>query len=445
MRAVIAILFAALQVASSANVYIRAGASGAADGSNWTDAFTNAPSAMTRGNTYYFADGAYPDDLYDDALSGTTLITIKKASTSDHGTETGWSSTYGDGQAVFTGKMKFRKGFYVFDGSYRDESNPPYSWTNTSAYGFVVRSNTTGQQIKIGGITSGGSDDVGGEAHANNVTVQYVFIDGAVLPTAAVRMYAIDTESSGTASNVVVSKCAVRNSNNHYFIRDTYGALVEYSASWDALNNGNNHGEIFNLYYSADAAICRYNYTFNNFQPGGFSGTYYSGTALAAIVVSADCQFYGNLSVDDCFTDAGIGWDGTNPANSVTGLRFHHNTFAGSRSYGPHAARLETGSTGCTSSNNLFVGVSYAHSAVTHDYNAYSGAGDSESNDQTGLTTSIFVSSSDWRLATDTAPGSESFTDMLGNTGTSRGAFQAGAANPNTPRVHGGLRNLRGF
>ena len=33
----------------------------------------------------------------------TSVITIKKATVSDHGTPTGWSDTYGDGQAVFTG------------------------------------------------------------------------------------------------------------------------------------------------------------------------------------------------------------------------------------------------------------------------------------------------------------------------------------------------------
>ena len=34
--------------------------------------------------------------------SGTQYITIKKAIETDHGTNTGWNSDYGDGQAVFT-------------------------------------------------------------------------------------------------------------------------------------------------------------------------------------------------------------------------------------------------------------------------------------------------------------------------------------------------------
>src|SRR5688572_27675121 len=43
-----------------ANHFIRAGATGAANGNNWTDAWTSLPSSLVRGDTYYIADGTYP-------------------------------------------------------------------------------------------------------------------------------------------------------------------------------------------------------------------------------------------------------------------------------------------------------------------------------------------------------------------------------------------------
>jgi len=42
-----------------ANHYIRDGAGGSNDGTNWTHAWTTLPSPLTRGDTYYIADGNY--------------------------------------------------------------------------------------------------------------------------------------------------------------------------------------------------------------------------------------------------------------------------------------------------------------------------------------------------------------------------------------------------
>jgi hypothetical protein len=62
---------------------------------------------LTRGDTYYIADGSYVTYIFDDVASGSLVITIKKATVADHGTETGWLDTYGDGQAVFADVLAF--------------------------------------------------------------------------------------------------------------------------------------------------------------------------------------------------------------------------------------------------------------------------------------------------------------------------------------------------
>src|SRR5688572_27397587 len=74
---------ASTAMANAENVYVRDGASGS--GADWSDALDDLPASLTRGKTYYIADGSYAAYLFDDADSGTSLITIKKATGSDHG------------------------------------------------------------------------------------------------------------------------------------------------------------------------------------------------------------------------------------------------------------------------------------------------------------------------------------------------------------------------
>ena len=88
-------------ISQAATKYIRAGATGNNSGSDWTNAYTTVPATLVRGDTYYLAAGNYGSYVFDDPASGSTLITLKKAIATDHGTDVGWNSTYGAGQAVF--------------------------------------------------------------------------------------------------------------------------------------------------------------------------------------------------------------------------------------------------------------------------------------------------------------------------------------------------------
>src|SRR5688500_13240838 len=97
--------------------YVRSGATGT--GTDWNNACGDfagscAVSTMARGDVYYVADGSYPARDWNKATSGTSLITIKKATASDHGTDTGWSAGYGDGQAVFVGTNTISTGYWDF-------------------------------------------------------------------------------------------------------------------------------------------------------------------------------------------------------------------------------------------------------------------------------------------------------------------------------------------
>jgi hypothetical protein len=104
-------------IASAADRYVRQDATGRNDGSDWANAYTSLPQALIRGDTYYVADGAYAGRTFSTPASGTTLITIKKATPADHGTSSGWIDAHGDGQATFSGQFRFTTGYWLVDGA----------------------------------------------------------------------------------------------------------------------------------------------------------------------------------------------------------------------------------------------------------------------------------------------------------------------------------------
>ena len=65
--------------AQAATHYVRAGATDAQNGSDWTSAYSALPRTLVRGDTYYIASGSYPSYAFNDAQSGTLTITVKKA------------------------------------------------------------------------------------------------------------------------------------------------------------------------------------------------------------------------------------------------------------------------------------------------------------------------------------------------------------------------------
>ncbi|WP_029001910.1 hypothetical protein [Azohydromonas australica] len=120
--------------ANAANQYVRPGATGRNDGSDWANAYTKLPATLKRGDTYYLAGGSYGNYVFDDANSGTATITIKKATEADHGTGTGWSPTFGSTQAVFN-NWQIYTDYYVFEGQTR---NSNWQTGATSQYGIKV-------------------------------------------------------------------------------------------------------------------------------------------------------------------------------------------------------------------------------------------------------------------------------------------------------------------
>ncbi len=102
--------------ALAASHYIKPGASGNGLGTDWVNAMTSLPSTWIRGDVYYLADGNYPAQVFSTPASGSAPITLRKATPYDHGTDTGWLDTLGDGQAVFNGMLEFTSPYWAIDG-----------------------------------------------------------------------------------------------------------------------------------------------------------------------------------------------------------------------------------------------------------------------------------------------------------------------------------------
>lgn len=129
--------------AQAADHYVRADATGNNDGSDWTNAYTDLPASLTRGDTYYIADGTYGSYVFDDPLDGEKIITIKKSTVADHGTDTGYSEADHNGQSVFEPADSMPSGalfFYTlrFDTSYYTLDGVTDGLGNQDNYGFKV-------------------------------------------------------------------------------------------------------------------------------------------------------------------------------------------------------------------------------------------------------------------------------------------------------------------
>ena len=71
-----------------------------------------------RGDTIWVGDRSYSSITLNKAASGTTPITIKKATAAIHGTSTGWSNAFADGRATIS-DITMVSNYWIVDGQTR--------------------------------------------------------------------------------------------------------------------------------------------------------------------------------------------------------------------------------------------------------------------------------------------------------------------------------------
>jgi hypothetical protein len=303
--------------------YIRDGASG--DGSDWANALDALPATLQRGHTYYIADGTYAEYTFDDAISSTSVITVKKATASDHGTSTGWSSGYGDGQAVFNGRLIFNTDYITVDGVTRNESD----WADGDAYG-----------IRADGLRSSRFENTL-DRGARHITAKYLNLGGPE-GTTYTGAEVDDTVYLGGfgayCSDWWVYRCYHHNVKSYTFVQaagvqnvgGSYGLLIEYNHfrngfGKEAIRGGNDITE---------DTIIRWNQFYNASGHTGLPGE--GSTAEIAIWDSAcdNVEIYGNWfyrTRDDnsggtiVVGGNGTSWEGPGANNCLV----YNNTIAG--------------------------------------------------------------------------------------------------------------------
>jgi hypothetical protein len=325
--------------ASAANRYVREGATGTADGSDWTNAYTALPATLTRGDTYYIADGSYAAYTFDDAVSSTTLITIRKATASSHGTDTGWVWTYGDGTAAWA-LVTFDTSYWVFDGV---TGGGPGAWQ--TGHGFTF-SATAGTSIAFVTLTSG----------VSNITVRHASFtqtgDTEATTIGAHGFYNLDILNASTFEYLHFDNLG----GLPFLLRNGSGNVIQYVYSGNICGQSvadiNEHCEAV-VIHNMDDIHFRWNWITESPSSGGFVK---NGTDIAD-----DVRIYGNVIGDGVAVVCNSG--------PCTDWRVFNNTFV-NLTTGPISGN-GTLTGGLTYNNIIFDGVATTLLG-THDYNWWS-------------------------------------------------------------------------
>jgi hypothetical protein len=417
--------------ASAANHYIRAGATGNGSGSDWTNACTDftgscAVSSLVRGDKYYMAAGSYAGRTFNRAESGTLVITIKRATVADHGTNTGWNNSY-DGQVRWTDGVDFgTTGYWVWDGATAPPTPLSPGADDPNNYGFVITDASSCGSARQAILTA-----------SNNTFRNFAVTSPCREGTTSVCQFAVKLWNPPTA-NVTISHFYAENN-----ITDVQGPpgsasslLVEYHYSKGQWSHPNCHGEVI--------AVGGTNATFRYSYYDQCKGT---GCIASNGPNMTNWKIYGNVmnnvtnAGDGCNSGGNGAIAGAGAAGIFYNAEIYNNTIIQpGMCYGWFYAN---GGTGNVAYNNIIkktCDVTGQISLSNNVYYACLGSSPSEQNKQT-ISTSPFVNEAnlDFRLAVDTniwrSLSSPYDVDMEGKARTSsRGAFQFGTAIPGGPQ-----------
>jgi hypothetical protein len=312
----------------AANHYIRQGASGSANGSDWTNAWTDLPSTFTRGDTYYVADGTYGGHTFSTAASGTQYITIKKATADEHGTSTGWNSAYGDGQALFTtdpaaytGVFNISSDYWQIDGVTRNES----AWNDSTSYGFHIKV-ATGTAFEISTIWFKNGCDY--------VTVQYCNIEHAGMRTNKRHdaLQCNESEVDGGFSYLTIARNYVHNTNRCFVLFNrTHYITFEYNemAYMDDNSDPYIHREAW-MSLRSDNWVVRYNIVHDLYGRTSPIGNMPTGIFVTLDSVQNNYWIYGNVFYN-CWTSNGVVTNST--GDTTNNSLVYNNTFVNISGY----------------------------------------------------------------------------------------------------------------
>lgn len=410
-------------LAEAAVHYVRAGAAG--NGSDWANAYGQLPAALIRGDTYYIAAGSYSGHAFNDLHSGSTFIYIRKATASDHGTATGWSSSYA-GTATF-GAFNFSKGYYDIDGRV---GGGPGSWTSGHGFKITIPASGTAKVITIANVPS---------IRIRHADIYFSNLVGASTTSATGDLiYAV---SGG--DDLLVQYCWLHDSARTIYYGITrsnttfeYSRIERNGINWSSTN----HSEIFSCRQVTNVTV-RYSYILDWKSTGGliFGGVVSSASASTSSYI----YIYGNIfewtkNWGNTANDGVIGsWN--HSWMYVTHVRIYNNTFVNIADSNPSDASsifpIVSHLSDAIIQNNIWYNTNPRIINGSHNYNWFNSTNHGEANAQVS-TSSPFVNyaGKDYRLSAPTqsgaalaSPYNADMTGVLrGQNGWDRGAYEFG-------------------
>ena len=326
---VIALVTFVLLLTSSpaATKFIKPGGTGSGD--SWSAAGgTSLINSLGAGDTAYLAGGSYGNGIRIDASgSASSPVTVKRATTADHGSDTGWSASM-DSQAIFTSGWLVGGKYVTIDGNCWKPPGLPVK------FGIKI-SHASGAK----GIDAGGSP--------GNLTVRNVDVNGPGINASKAEADGIHFPPYST-----ISGCAVHDTDALLFTwKGNQGSVIEYSYLFNASSNivysGNSQDPHPDVIYSG--------------------GMLYNGTVRYCVIanVTSEGIFFDqeqpgdNFLVYGCIMFQGDCQTGNTPIQLQNGASFgkvflYHNTFVDfnkSNNLGPGTSTAN----GSAVVNNLFV------------------------------------------------------------------------------------------
>lgn len=290
----------------SGNCYIYASATGSGNGSNWTNAYTGFgttagkinPASMTRGVTYWIANGSYGSQTFSSPDSGILVVTIEGATTASHGPAGDWNNSFA-GSALFSGDDNINTDYWTING--QAVPGCTYPSNNASCY-----------TIKLWNQTDTGGDIVGLGGGVGHITMEYLELEGTGMTGGAfpnnTTADKCTTDGCGAVSDVGINE-PTSPVNNIYFgysyihhvgtnmflfnvtgVGTSVNQTVTWDHNWFAYNHtGQNglHTESGSMY------VAGFTVSYNILQD--ISGSGEITTAGAATPALNNWDIYGNL------------------------------------------------------------------------------------------------------------------------------------------------------
>ena len=427
------VIFAIVTPSFAANHYIRSGAGGNGSGSDWTNACTGfsgscAVASLVRGDVYYMAAGSYAGVDFNKAVSGTTLITIKKATAADHGVATGWLGSYATGAATFTGQVNFGTSNWLMDGQTGGGPGSSTSWTT----GFGISISVTGTSPALR------TDQV------DNITVRHIQITGNQNSNGGGSI-AQDGVALYGATNFTLSYYYINNMGRCPFFLSTQNFIAEYGYTGVFVSTSAAHAELASIWgfaIGSNGVTFRYNLFTHAEGTGGIIFDNQENPTGAGMKVYGNVFYKPANDPRPWQINNGLigGWTGGG-GEQFHNVQVYNNSFVNTTT--------ADGNSPLTNFPNIFSG-NVAYNNLFYNSNAVDYSRFSTNGFNTVASTNPFtdIANLDFRLLTDTAAGTtlaspynlDPLGVIRGSSGIwDRGAFQFGSSVASNPLAPTGL------